>query len=858
MENLNAAICTIASKNYLAYVRALAESFRRYHPNVPVHLLLVDRPDELFDPRGEPFTTILLEDLAIPDRAAFCFQYTILELSTAVKPFLLMHLFKTRGFDKILYFDPDIRFYAPVPDLFAPLDDVSVVLIPHLTEPLKDELRPSELDILRSGAYNLGFLGAANTPTTLRLLEWWQEKLLRYCVVNPAEGLFTDQRWMDLAPALFEGVRIIRDPGYDVAYWNLQHRRLECQAGEYRVNGEPLRFYHFSGYRPDRPQVMSKHQDRYGLHDLPGLAELFEAYRQALLKHGFEDFKNAPYAFGFFADGTPIPDFVRQIYRDLGEDARRFGDPFQAGPGSFLAWLNGPAEGTGAETPVMTRLAMDIWRRRSDLQAAYPYPPGKDRTAYAAWLLTMSEKEYGLGRAFLQALNAPEAVSGQAAQAQAAASRLSEKGRRARMTRAMAGLGLGRTARRVLGARLASTLRDWVRWGGAARRGASPEAKFGLGRTGRPAVKGLFGGNVVGYIASESGVGEKARNTIRSMKAAGVPVAAANIDLYSPVRTRDQSCADIPQGNPHSFNIIAVNADETVNTFRRLGAGFFSGKLNIGYWDWEMEQFPEEWRDRFEYVDEVWVPSYFCLDTVSRASPVPVVRIPHSVEVGDIAEDAWKELGLPEDRFVFLFVYDYHSYAERKNPLGVVRAFRKAFGGAEDAHLVLKGTSSKVDPDYHALLEAEAAARNVTLITRYVDRPVLDGLMQRCDCYVSLHRSEGFGLTIAEAMYLGKPVIATAYSGNVDFMRPENSYAVEYALTEAERDYGPYRKGWVWADPDVGHAAELMRHVFEHREEAAQRGARAAQHIRQLYSHQAAGELMKARLQRLWSQYGGQ
>jgi glycosyltransferase involved in cell wall biosynthesis len=848
---ITSAICTIASKNYLAHVRTLAESFRRHHPDIPVYMLLVDRLDGRYDPEAEPFTTVSLDDLTIRNLPGFCFQYTILELNTAVKPFLLEFLFERHGLHRLLYFDPDIKFYAPVRALLDALDSASAVLIPHLTAPLTDEAKPNELDILRAGAYNLGFLGLAQGPATTNLLRWWQQKLYAACLVDFEAGLFTDQRWMDLAPGMFEGVSIFRAPGYDVAYWNLQHQRLECRDGRYLANAEPLRFFHFSGFNPADREAISKHQNRYRLHDVPCLPELFQDYEDDLKHRGYEQVKGWPYAFANFDDGTPIPEIAREVYREMGAAAEQFGDPFRTGPGSFFEWLNQPAEGTGRGEPVITHLAHGIWSRRPDLQQAYPYPPGKDRDALAVWIAAVGADDFALDRKFVDALRLSRVLTGAAAERQAAEmARLTDQSRRARAATSIARMGLGKLARRVIGPRLTTAIRDRIRWGAHAPAATMAPSELGLRRESAP-IRGPLGANVIGYISSESGVGESARSVIRSLRAAEVPVAGTLVDIYCGHRKHDESCADVPAGSPYPFNVVCLNPEETPETFSRLGPEFFRGRLNIGYWFWELEHFPERWLDRFEYLDEVWVASSFCQDSVARAASVPVCKIPLSIEVTDIAPVPADVLAVPDDRFVFLFLFDYHSFPERKNPLGVLQAFQRAFGPDDAAHLVLKGTDSAADPAYHARLVAEARPGQVTIIDRYLDRRVINGLMQRCDCYVSVHRAEGFGLTLAEAMYLGKPVIATAYSGNMDFTTPDNSYLVPYKLVEIDRDHGPYKKGWLWAEPDADHAAEMMLRVFRSRKEAAAVGQRAADYVRGHYSPAAVGRRTRQRLELL-------
>jgi glycosyltransferase involved in cell wall biosynthesis len=205
--------------------------------------------------------------------------------------------------------------------------------------------------------------------------------------------------------------------------------------------------------------------------------------------------------------------------------------------------------------------------------------------------------------------------------------------------------------------------------------------------------------------------------------------------------------------------------------------------------------------------------------------------------------------GLPSDAFIFLFMFDFLSVFERKNPLAVVEAYKEAFGEDNKAMLVLKCSNAKADPTNAAKLREAAKGTSIRLIDGYLSRMEVASLVSVCDTYVSLHRSEGFGLTMAEAMRAGKPVIATAYSANVDFMNAGNSFSVGYRLVEIEKDFGPYRRGSAWAEPNVKQAAELMRWVFEHREVAALVGSRAREDMTAHLSPAAVGKVMKDRLQ---------
>lgn len=339
-----------------------------------------------------------------------------------------------------------------------------------------------------------------------------------------------------------------------------------------------------------------------------------------------------------------------------------------------------------------------------------------------------------------------------------------------------------------------------------------------------PISTAVFGINLAGHLNSEKGVGEGARATLRSIRAAEIPCKLVNSpdSGSSNIEKLDSEPSD---ANPYDFNLVHLNADAVPEFALRHRARFWD-RYNIGYWAWELSSLPAAWLDSFRYFDELWVPSTFCLDAVSRSSPIPVVRIPHSIQE-DIAYDpafSRSQFGIGPNTFVFLFFFDFHSSMERKNPLGLVEAFRRAFKPEDDALLFIKCSRSSSDPASMARLTEASRGANVKLFDSVISRPSLNSLISACDAYVSLHRSEGFGLTLTEAMSMAKPVIATAYSGNTDFMTPSNSYPVKYRLIDIEQDHGPYTKGCEWADPDPDHAAHLMRYAYMHRDEAAEVG----------------------------------
>ncbi|MDR1876754.1 MAG: glycosyltransferase family 4 protein [Flavobacteriaceae bacterium] len=359
-----------------------------------------------------------------------------------------------------------------------------------------------------------------------------------------------------------------------------------------------------------------------------------------------------------------------------------------------------------------------------------------------------------------------------------------------------------------------------------------------------------FGVNLSGFFHAEIGFGEAIRGNLNALQKVGIKVQAVNFNLNLKHRLNDDSISTV-ENNTYPVNIIHVNMDTIGQFLKEKSLDFYKGKYNIGYWAWEMEDFPEKYRENFAFYDEIWTCSKYCLDSISLKSPIPIVNIPHSINIQE--EDINKEYDaeLPKDTFKFLFIFDYNSSIVRKNVLAVIEAFEKAFGKENTKVCLILKTSipSYYIDDKNEIMNRIKDFRNVIYKEEMLRRENLLSLISQSDCYVSLHRSEGFGLTIAEAMALGKPVIATGYSGNMEFMNVNNSFLVKYKIVKLERDLGPLVKENSWSEPDVEHAAELMNFVFENQEYANEIGIRAKKDIQQNFSLTAIGNKMKRRLE---------
>jgi glycosyltransferase involved in cell wall biosynthesis len=357
--------------------------------------------------------------------------------------------------------------------------------------------------------------------------------------------------------------------------------------------------------------------------------------------------------------------------------------------------------------------------------------------------------------------------------------------------------------------------------------------------------------NVIGYLRDESGWGAAARGYARALRRLGSPIALNDLSDLSSNRSEDRTLEKFDLDHPYEVNLVCVDAAQHFAIMSHLGVELFEERYNIAAWAWELPRFPARWYDRFAYYDEIWVPTSFVANVLSPISPVPVVRIPPVLTTRkhgsrDIGR---RRLSASSEEFIYLFIFDFHSHMERKNPLTLIDAYKRAFEPSEPARLVIKCVNADSDPEGFAAINTCVEGYPIEIHTGYWPAQELRDLMAACDAYVSLHRSEGTGLTITDAMALGKPVIATSWSGNMDFMDISNSFPVRYELVKLQKNVGPYRAGEVWADASVEHAAEQMRLVFEDRNEAWARGRAARREIETNYSEEKIAGLVRQRLE---------
>jgi glycosyltransferase involved in cell wall biosynthesis len=620
-------------------------------------------------------------------------------------------------------------------------------------------------------------------------LKWWQERLAFDCISRPEAGLFTDQKWMDFVPSLFPHV-IHRDPGCNAAYWNLHERPISIRDSRYFAGGSPLIFLHYSGFDPYHPHILSKYAG-----DNPRV---------------------------LLSDEPTL----RQLCDQYGERVRRSEADVVA---AEYGWNR---LGSGLEIDiVMRRLVRDavMAAATGDIPGLPDLASADGPARFEEWLL-QETSDRGLPR-YLDGLLAirpdveaayPEMLRGRCDGflAWLRSNAISEN----RLSSTMVA-SLDRNMSNWVPAELASPVR-----------GAPPVVE------------------VIGLFRAELGVGEAARRSASALRSAGVVhritgwhrASASRESAVAPESSLDlRGISDIA--------IVNVNADAFSWISNDLGLTHLHGRYRIGAWFWELSIFPKALQPAFDLVDEVWAATRFMRDAISESSPVPVVHMPVPLVAPKVADVSHTELGLDE-RYTFLFVFDLLSVIDRKNPIGLIDAYTKAFAPGDGARLVIKTINGNQRvPDREQILIAAEGRSDITVLDGYLDAGHLGALLNAADCYVSLHRSEGLGLTMAESMALGKPVIATGYSGNVDFMSPETAYLVDHNLVPVGRGNDPYDPGALWADPDLGQAAAYMREVFDNPVEAAATGARARADLERRFSPQACGRRMAQRIEQIRS-----
>ena len=323
--------------------------------------------------------------------------------------------------------------------------------------------------------------------------------------------------------------------------------------------------------------------------------------------------------------------------------------------------------------------------------------------------------------------------------------------------------------------------------------------------------------NVIGFVKGETGLGQSCRMLIGALDIGDINYTVYNYNHISSMRQNDTTYDDkITNTTPYNINLIHINPSDLALVNTTFNKKIWDYKYNIGFWLWELEEFPDEWIKCFNYVDEIWTPSEFASNAIRKKTSLPVKTIKYPIDAPtDLKIYNRKYFNLPSSIFLYLIMYDCNSNTERKNPMSSIKAFKTAFSSDnKDVGIVIK-INNPQDKDLQIIEKELKDYSNVFIIPKIMTKIEVNSLIKSCNVLVSLHRSEGFGLPLAEAMYLGVPTIATKWSANVEFMNEDIACMVDYKFITLDRDYGVYRRGNRWADADLDQAAEFMIKLYK-------------------------------------------
>lgn len=766
---------TIISKNYLHVALTLRDSFLKYNPEHKFVIWIVDMitdNNELkvlsdLTNKGVDFVfwcEVASSHLLYKFEQMF-FKYSIMEMNTAIKPFILEYYIKS-NYRKIYYIDPDIYFYSPIVKLQRVLEDFDIVLTPHMMHPYEDDKAPSDQDILQAGSYNLGFIAIKSSIESLKLCVWWKQKLFQSCFVDLANGLFVDQKWMDLTPSLFNNVFIFKDFGHNVAYWNIHERQIIQKNNSYFVNNDELVFFHFSGLTFDNVSLISKHQSRYNLSMLPKeYNDLFLDYAARVKNNNSSTFKKMRYYYNYvFGTDIALPSYLR---RTMLEDIFSiFNNPFVFNNSYYRNICSIFSE-------KMNLIMYYYWVLRGDLQEAFP-----------------------------------DIQNNQA------------------------------------------SLEEYTNWWSLNNAGNELlDIKFAQASD---LIESFLGLSCVGYFQLQTGVAEVGRNFVKTLLKNGVSTNIITIDSehHAKISNSDYEIFHSYKSDKlYKNQIFFINADQinnVIDSLSHINTDKYSNRIGVFWWEFN-DYFNFE--AAFKNLNKVVVFTDFIKSAVDKVAPrnIEVIKLLYPYQIvsitsgGNIIADKFfqkNSISLGKD-FIFYFNFDMRSCFERKNPMAILEAFSIVSLKCKNIKLILKISNTEGFENELSLINI--FINNHGLLNVIIDKDLYDkndmlGIIKCCNCYISLHRSEGLGLGMLDAMSLGLPVIATNYGGNTDFMNEDNSVLINYKLCEVKEDFGSYKRGYVWADPDINHAAEKMQYLVENKDVAHELGERARSYVKNKFS----------------------
>ncbi len=809
LDNIMA--CTSIVLSQSAHAASLAASLATCHPGAQLAVLMLTNLDrQQAESTLAAYDNIVLflpEDLGIKktDLHKLALFASGSDIAAKLAPSFGLFVLHLRSLAPLLLLAAETAVISSLDPLLSKLDNNDIALVPwqsyyrdkqfdknrsdNFFAAEFDGHRPDELDIDISGAFNPSIVGVKG-QRGVDFLAWWQRAITRN-LAAPQDLLFDSakinasannihqrsrtwsllpyaQPFLDQALPLFSP-SIVGDMGCGVGFWNIHQRDLHSsEDGAFVVGDENLYLMHFAGFDPYRHYLLSttSHTPRVLLSENPTLKLLCKGQAERLLGGPYATVADEGYLTKF-CDGTEPDAKMRRLLQrallETGFDDLNVGDPFdKEGLDDFYAFLaaSDPKRVNGPRVP---GYLLEIYEERKDLALNFPRLTTVDALPYRNWVAFHGLEE------------------------------------------------------EVKPTRLKEILAETPWW--KSPTSVSPATPEGL----RPGV------TLTGYLKAEVGVGEAARLVLDALIGARIEVSPVVVDL--PTSRQNHPFNSQAQIADRKINIIWMNAEHLLGFAALVGPEFFDGRYSVGGWAWETETIPSAMAKNADLLDEIWVPSGYVRDAVEPHVECPVYVFPHPIteptvdrefDISALVMEELKRVGSKsignlddiKSKFKFLYTFDFNSSLQRKNPFGVIDAFRKAFRPGEGPLLILKSVNGyKWQMDLERLREAAADRQDIVIIDKYLSSGERGALLSQCDCYISLHRSEGFGLGMAEAMSLAKPVIATKYSGNLEFMDQSCAWLVSAKRVKVGPLAPPYLPDDYWAEPDIEEAAQYCREI---------------------------------------------